>query len=55
MIVEILVVAIPIVGGVIFFTLRVEHRLTRLETKLDTLLKNNGIDPKNCVKAKKVK
>ena len=28
------------------YNLRQEHRLTRLETKVDLLLSSNGIDPK---------
>ena len=27
-----------------------EHRLTRIETKLDLWLERNGINPKDCIK-----
>ena len=53
MIGEIIGITVPVVGAAVFFALRVEHRLTRLETKLDSLLNKNGIDPKSCTKSKK--
>jgi len=53
MIVEILATVVPIITGFGIFCLRVEHRLTKLETKVDTLLNHNGINPKeNKVKKK---
>lgn len=39
-------------SGAVAFGLRVEHRLTRLEDKMDIMLKNNGIEPKDCCKPK---
>jgi len=39
-----------ILAAFIPVTIRTEHRLTRLETKLDFLLKHNGIDPADCLK-----
>jgi len=32
--------------------IRFEHRITRVETKLDSLLDHNGINPKDCDKKK---
>lgn len=29
-----------------------EHRLTRLECKVDAILKSNGVDPEDCIKSK---
>jgi len=51
-VIPILAVAIPTIGGFVVHTLRVEHRLTRLETKVDTVLEKNGIDPKKIAKEK---
>lgn len=31
-------------------SIKTEHRLTRVETKLDVLLEKNGIDPRECKK-----
>lgn len=39
-----------ILAAFIPVTIRTEHLLTRLETKLDFLLKHNGIDPADCLK-----
>lgn len=33
-------------------TIKFEHRLTKVEGKIDLLLDHNGIDPNNCVKKK---
>lgn len=38
---------------VIVMSIRTEHRLTRLETKMDSLLKKNGIEPQDCLPSKK--
>lgn len=33
--------------------IRFEHRITKVETKIDMLLDHNGIDPKDCEKKSK--
>lgn len=35
--------------------IKFEHRLTKVEVKIDALLDHNGIDPKDCVKKKSKK
>jgi hypothetical protein len=39
---------IAVLGAWIAYMVRTEHRLTRLETKMDMLLNHNNIDPKSC-------
>jgi len=44
-------------AGAVAFGFKVEHRLTRVETKMDGLLKKNGLEPSdytpnNCRKKK---
>jgi len=34
-----------VTAGAVGFGFKVEHRLTRLETKMDGLLKKNGLEP----------
>ena len=50
MIIEIISTVIPIFSGFAIFALRIEHRLTKVETKVDTLLNHNGVNPKDCKK-----
>jgi len=38
--------ALTIFGSLIVFLIRTEHRLTKIETKVDLLLNHNGIKPK---------
>lgn len=36
---------VTVVGAVIYYCVRTENRITRIETKMDALLKKNGINP----------
>jgi len=40
----------PAMAALIVLALKNERRVTRLEGKVDSLLKNNGIDPKEKTK-----
>lgn len=41
---------IVVLGAWVAYMVRTEHRLTRLETKMDMLLDHNGINPKDSLK-----
>lgn len=36
-------------AGAVAFGFKVEHRLTRVETKMDGLLRKNGLEPRDYV------
>lgn len=49
-----IIVALSALGTSVHIVLyKHERRLTRIETKVDLFLKNNGIDPTDCGREKK--
>lgn len=53
--IEILAFAGVIMAVFVPMGIRFEHRITRVEDKLDSLLDHNGIDPSECSSKKKPK
>ena len=39
-------------AGGVAFGFRVEHRMTKMECKVDAIVKKNGMEPKDCVPKK---